>query len=156
MKTKTLINFIKNHSFFIYAIILPIIFFIILIIKNPGLFNSTKKQVHWHSPISYNLCWDTSQLKDSWQHWKVHWHDDSQAHIEWTIDTANRTETLWVFFKAANIVFSKTQIWKYKNGDKCKWSDIPWKVSVEINWKENFEFGNYILNDKDEIKILFK
>jgi len=153
MKKNKFLEFIKN-----YWLLILIVFWPIVIIVFMSLFSSpsTKQKVHWHMPISYNLCWDTTQLKDSWKHWKLHWHDDKQVHVEWVVDMENRNETLWAFFDAANIVFSKTQIWKYKNWDTCKWSNVLWKVSVMINWKENFEFRDYIMNDKDDIKVIFK
>jgi len=145
-------NFINNYWSLILIILSPIGFVILMDFLN---WPNTKQQVHWHMPISYDLCWNTTQLKDDWQHWKIHWHNDNQAHVEWIIDTENRKETLWVFFDSANIKFSQTQIWKYKNWDKCKWSSKKWKVSVIINWKTNLEFRNYILNDKDKIKVIF-
>lgn len=153
MKKNNIVEFVKDYGLLLWITVWPIILLILMGIFSP---TSTKEIVHWHMPISYNLCWDTTQLKDSWEHGTLHWHDDKQVHVEWVIDTENRNETLWWFFDTTNIAFSESQIWKYKNWDKCEWSNTPGKVSVLINGKENFEFRNYILNDKDEIKILFK
>lgn len=153
MKKNKIIEFIKEYGVLLLIIVLPIVLITAMIIfKDP----ITKKEVHWHMPISYDLCWDTTVLKDSWSHWILHWHDDEQIHIEWIIDTEKRAETLGGFFDSTNIIFSDTQIWKYKNWDKCEWSEKEWKVSVLINGKENKEYRNYILNDKDDIKIMFK
>jgi len=153
MKNNKFIEFIKDYWVLSLIIIGPILLIIIMWITSP---ETDIKRVHWHSEISYDLCWDTTQLKDSWQHWKIHWHDDWKAHIEWNIDMLNRSETLWRYMDLANISFSKNMIWKYKNWDKCEWSNKSGKVSVIVNWKENYDFRNYVLNNKDKIKIIFK
>ena len=153
MKKNKTIEFIKDHWALILLIGWPVILFIIIMISN---LSNTKTMVHWHIPISYDLCWDTRQLQDEWKHWKLHWHNDWKIHIEGVVDLENRTETLWDFFDSAGIPFSKTQIWKYKAWDKCPWSNKPWKVSVLINWKENFEFRKHILKKDENIKIIFK
>ena len=148
-----IIDFIKDYWVLTLLIWWPVVLFIIIMISN---ISNTKIMVHWHIPISYDLCWDTIQLKDEWEHWKIHWHNDWRIHIEWAVDLDNRTETLWNFFDSAGINFSKTQIWKYKNGDMCPWSDKPWKLKVLINWKENNEFRDHILQKDESIKVIFK
>ncbi len=158
---KKYINFLKEYGLLLIIALFFVMWIIWMLVGafiNPKQVKSTNgtQQVHWHMPISYNLCWDTSQLKDSGEHGKLHGHDDKQVHVEWFVNMDKRDETLWAFFKSANIPFSQTQIGKYKNGDTCSWSDTPWRVSVMINWQENTEFENYILNDKDTIKIIFK
>ncbi len=153
MKKNKIYNFLEEYWFLSLIIWWPIVLFIFMLIFSP---KAELKMVHWHMPISYDLCWDTRELNDEWKHWKIHWHNDWKIHIEWNVNMLNRTETLWKFMDSAKIPFSKTQIWKYKNGDNCPWSDKPWKVKVLINWKENNEFRNYVLNDKDKIKIIFK
>ena len=152
MKKNKIIEFIKDYWVLSLIVIWPILLLIIMWLTSP---KTDIRKVHWHSEISYDLCWDTTQLKDEWKHWKIHWHDDGKTHIEWSIDMLNRTETLWKFMDSANIPFSSTQIWKYKNWDICPWSEKPWKVSLEINWKINNEFRNFILNEWDKIKIIF-
>jgi len=153
MKKNKIIDFIKDYWILLLVILWPVLLLLIMWIVSP---ETDIKIVHWHSEISYDLCWDTTQLKDSWKHWKIHWHDDWKIHIEWNIDMLNRTETLWKFMDSANIPFSSTRIWKYKNGDKCPWSDKPWKVIMKVNWKENNEFRDFILWEGDKIKIIFK
>ncbi len=153
MKNNKFIEFIKEYWLFILVIGWPMVWSFVMFFQN----SSTEKvNVHWHIPISYDLCGDTTQLKDAWKDWKIHGHNDWRIHIEWVVDLKNRTETLWDFFDSANIPFSKTQIWKYKNGDKCPWSNVPWKVSVFVNWKENNEFRDYILQKDESIKVIFK
>ena len=155
MKKNNIIEFIKEYWILLGVIVWPLLIFIALFFVNPKI-SSDLKLVHWHMPLSYDLCWDTTQLKDWPEHWPLHWHDDGKIHMEWYVNPKKRTETLWKFFDADGIVFSKTQIQNYKNWDKCPWSNTPWKVSVIINWKPNFDFRDYILNDDDNIKIIFK
>jgi hypothetical protein len=153
MKKNNFLQNIKDYGLLYLIIGWPIIWVILIsIFSSP----SNKKQVHWHMPISYDLCWDTTELRDWPEHWSLHWHNDGKIHMEWIVDLNNNTNTLWKFFDLDWIKFSKTQIWKYKNWDKCEWSTTPWKVSVLVNWKENNQFRDYILNDEDEIKIIFK
>jgi len=153
-KNKT-IEFIKEYWILLLVIGWPVIWFIALMFINPKI-SSDLKQVHWHMPLSYDLCWDTTQLKDWPEHWALHWHNDGKIHMEWLVNPKKRTQTLWKFFDLDGIPFSKTKIWKYKNWDTCSGSNTPWKVSVIINWKPNFEFRDYILNDDDNIKVVFK
>ncbi len=152
---KKIIKFLKDYWILLLIVIVPVGWFAAMIVWREAP-SKTAQQVHWHMPLSYDLCWDTTQLKDSGEHWKMHGHDDNRAHIEGIVDAAKRNETLWKFFDSANITFSSTQIGKYKNWDVCPGSKKLWKVSVEINGKLNSEFRDYILNDKDEIKIIFK
>ena len=153
-------SFFKNHWLIIFVIFLPILLLIIIFLLKE---NWTKKTVHWHMPISYDLCWNTTNLKDSWDHWdfhfidgRSHWHNDWLIHVEWVIDYENRIETLQTFFDSANIEFSENGIQKYNNTYKCNGSNKTWKLILEVNWEENNQYGNYILNDKDIIKIIFK
>ncbi len=155
MKKNIVTKFMKDYWILFLIIFIPIWWFTVLLAVKEWPSLATKK-VHWHMPLSYDLCWDTTYLKDSGKHWKIHGHDDNRAHIEGIVDATKRNETLWKFFDSANIIFSSTQIGKYKNWDVCAWSKKLWKVSVEINGKLNTEFRDYILNDKDKIKIIFK
>ncbi len=158
---KKYIDFIKEYGLLLWVFWVPIVWIIWSLISavlwdpQPVILTG-KQQVHWHMPISYDLCGDTAQLQDSGKHGKLHGHNDGKIHVEWFIDANNRSETLWSFFQSANIPFSQNQIWKYKNGDTCPWSDTPWKVRVLVNGNENKDFENYILNDKDDIKVIFK
>ena len=152
MKNNKIISFFKDYGVLSLIIVWPIMLITIMWLTSP---DTDIKRVHWHSEVSYDLCGDTTQLKDSWEHWKIHWHDDWKAHIEWSVNMLNRTETLWSFMDIAKIPFSKTQIWKYKNWDKCEGSDKAWKVTMEVNWKLNNEYRDFILNQWDKIKIIF-
>ena len=155
MKNNKTLEFIKEYWILLLVIFIPVWWFAAMIVWN--IWKSwTMKQVHWHMPISYELCGNTTQLKDSGEHGKLHWHDDNKVHIEWIVNTEKRDETLGGFFDSANIAFSENQIGKYKSWDICPWSGTAWKVSVEINGKQNTEFREYILNDWDKIKIIFK
>ncbi len=154
MKKLKIIGFFRDYGILLSITIVPVFLFLGLVILKPAPMLGIK-QVHWHMPISYNLCGDKSQLKDSWQHGKLHGHDDNQVHVEWIVNSQDRVETLGLFFDAANINFSETQIGKYKNGDICPNSSNPWKLSVMINGEKNTDFRNYILNDKDIIEIVF-
>lgn len=154
MKLKQYIYFLKEYGLILAIFILPIVGFILMLILRAPAGNT--QQVHWHLPLSYELCWDTTQLSDSGQHGTLHGHDDNQIHVEWIVDLEKRTETLWWFFDAAKIPFSSTTIGTYTNGDTCEWSQTPWKLSVLINGKDIPDFRNYILNDEDEIKVIFQ
>ncbi|QFR39133.1 hypothetical protein A9Q91_02765 [Candidatus Gracilibacteria bacterium 28_42_T64] len=155
MKNNKHIKFIKEYGILLLIIIGPIVGFMTLLALK-GESSITAKQVHWHMPIAYDLCGNTTQLKDSGNHGILHGHDDAKIHIEGVIDTANRQETLGGFFDSANIVFSELQIAGFTNGDVCEGSNTPGKLRVEINGEENFDFRNFVLSDTDEIKIIFK
>lgn len=154
---KWTLDHIKEYWVLYLIIWLPIILLVLLtVFKTDRVSSNTTKNVHWHIPITYELCGDETQLKDSWNHGTLHGHDDAKIHVEGFVDSANRKETLGAFFDSANISFSENNIWSYINGNSCVWSENPWTLSVIINGIENFEYRNYMLNNKDEITVIFQ
>ncbi len=110
--------------------------------------------VHWHLPVSYELCGDTTQLPEAENHGSTHGHNDNIIHLEGTPTKATRL--LGNFFGAAEIPFGKTQIGDYKNGDTCPDSETAGTVRLLVNDVENRAFGDYILQEGDQIKIVFR
>ncbi|NDK09246.1 hypothetical protein GW846_00515 [Candidatus Gracilibacteria bacterium] len=152
---KKYITFIKDYGILLALVIIPIIWIILMIVFREPV-SGDSKQVHWHLPLSYNLCGDTKMIPDSGQHGILHGHDDDQIHVEGIVDMENRNETLGGYFDAANITFNENQIGEYQNGTRCEGSDNPGKLSVLVNGVENTEYRNYILNENDTVEIKFQ
>ena len=57
MKKNNIIYFIKEYGLLLSIVVLPIVLIISLIIFKSDI-PKTKQKVHWHMPISYDLCYD--------------------------------------------------------------------------------------------------
>ena len=112
--------------------------------------------VHWHIPISLDICGKKMDMPEGeGKHGLVHGHKDKQLHVEGQI-FKTKDVRLTKYFESVNIPFSSTQVSNLKNGDTCKGSSSPGKVTLLVNGVENFDFENYILKDGDEIVVSFE
>ncbi len=111
--------------------------------------------VHWHAPITYEICGEEVLFKEKEMHTLLHGHGDGKIHVEGIVPYEGASR-LALFFEATGIAFSRTQIGDRKNGDLCPGSTTPGKVRFYVNGKENFEFGDYVVKDADVIKVEFK
>ena len=116
---------------------------------------SSVPPVHWHIGVSYNLCGDTNQLAEKEDHSLLHGHQDGQIHVEGRIPSDNAIK-LGKFFDNIGIEFDTDRIAQYKNGDKCPESDTAGKVQLLVNGAENPEFREYVLQEGDNIEIVFQ
>jgi len=111
--------------------------------------------VHWHAPISYEICGEPFSPPERENHGLVHGHGDGRAHIEGRLSEPSNT-TLGKFMDAIGVPFSKTQFSKYKNGEKCPGKNRAAKVRVFVDGAENFQFRDLPLRDAENIKITFE
>ena len=113
------------------------------------------KPVHWHSPITYEVCGKSYTPKEKAEHGLVHGHSDGVAHVEGKI-TDEKNITLGKFMDSIGVKFSETEFATHKNGDICPGKTETGKVKMLVDGKENFDFRNHVLRDKETIKIIFE
>jgi len=113
------------------------------------------RAVHWHIPIAYNLCGNTSQLVERPNHSLIHGHSDKLVHVEGKIPSTKAIR-LGIFFDNIGMEFSRDRIGKYKNGDTCPNSNTPGQIKLFVNGKENTEFREYVLKRSNRIEVVFE
>jgi len=113
------------------------------------------KPVHWHAPISYEICGESFTPPEKKEHGLVHGHNDRMAHVEGKI-TDKKNITLGKFMDSIGVNFSETEFATYKNGDRCPDKNEPGKVRLLVAGQESSDFRNHVLKDKESIKIVFE
>lgn len=114
--------------------------------------------LHWHPKLIIMIDGKKQELPadigiSSTGHEEIHTHDkdakDDVVHMEMS-GTVTKDETkLGNFFRIWGKAFTATQILDKKNG-------IEGNVTMMVNGKENIEFGNYLMKDKDRIEIRYE
>ncbi len=112
-------------------------------------FEVPKRPIHWHPHLTIRI--DGKEMKIPKDigignvHYPIHTHEnDGVLHLENNRPT-KETLILGYFFKVWGKKFSKDCIFDYCT-DKGT-------LKMYVNGKENFEYQNYFLQDKDEIVI---
>lgn len=123
-------------------------------IKNPKE-HTNVENVHWHSPITYELCGEKVVMNEKQAHGLLHGHNDEIIHVEGAL-LVEKSIPVKGFFDAIGLPFSSTQIGEYKNGDVCPNSVLPGQVSFFVNGEPNFEYENYVLRENDIFLIKFE
>lgn len=108
---------------------------------------------HWHSPISYEICGEDYKFDEREAHGLLHGHEDNTIHVEGVIP-GDESIKLKNFFKTIGVEFNESQIGPYKNGDLCP-DGTPGKVKLLINGEENLEYGEWVIKDKANVKVIF-
>ncbi|MGB3921880.1 MAG: hypothetical protein WBL19_01175 [Minisyncoccia bacterium] len=126
----------------------------------------SEKAVHWHPELSVTIKGEKQpipanigigmqyagypQYDSMMMMANMHTHDDSGM-IHWEVMEGPVTKdevTLAVFFGIWGKTFNKDCIFEYCNG-------AGGTVKMLVNGKENTEFENYVVKDKDKIEIIF-
>ena len=117
----------------------------------------TETGLHWHPKV-------TITIKDKKQeipanlgigavHQKIHTHDqdakDGIIHMEIQGVVSKADTKLANFFRVWGKEFNSTTILDKKNSSEGT-------VKMTVNGKENTEFGNYLMKDKDDIEIRYE
>ncbi len=116
----------------------------------------TRSGLHWHTKLSIKIDGKKQEIPANIGigavHQKIHTHDDNKEgviHMEMNGLVTKDDTRLGNFFRIWGKKFSSTQIFDKKNSkDK--------KVKMIVNGKENKEFENYHMRDKDNIEISFE
>ncbi len=114
--------------------------------------------IHWHATPLIEICGEkkSTPVPLTNRHLGsnlLHTHEDSLIHIEGNVQSPEHI-TLGKFFDGIAVKFSETKIMNKTNGDLCNGN--KGKVKMLVNGKENFEFRNYVIKEKDVIKIIFE
>lgn len=112
-------------------------------------FEAPKGAIHWHPRLTIKIDGETylipANIGLSGGHRPIHTHEtDGTLHLENNRPT-KKTVTLGYFFEVWGQKLSKDCIFEYCT-DKGT-------LTMAVNGKENLEFENYFMQDKDQIKI---
>jgi hypothetical protein len=118
----------------------------------------SRNGLHWHPKLTIIIDGEKQELPadigiSGTGHEEIHTHDkdvkDDIVHMEMSgIVTKDETK-LGNFFRIWGKELSATQILDKKNG-------VDGNVTMMVNGKENKEFGNYLMKDKDRIEIRYE
>lgn len=125
--------------------------------KSPGSADSivARNGLHWHSTLSIDTLGENQAIPaglglERLPHNPMHTHDrDSVIHMEYSGLVRKTDLRLGNFFDIWGKKFNKDCIF-----DKC--SGPEGQLKMLVNGKENIEFDNYSMKDKDVIEIIFK
>lgn len=111
--------------------------------------------LHWHPKLKVTIKGKKQEIPAGLGlagqiHQKLHTHEkDGVIHMEMKgIVTKDETK-LGNFFRVWGKEFNSTQIFDKKNGEEGK-------VKITVNGKENKEFENYLMKDRDNIEIRYE
>lgn len=115
--------------------------------------------VHWHAKIHVFICGKEREFPggSAAQHVGtnlIHHHGDQTIHIEGVIPRKEDV-MLGEFFDAINVPFSSEEIFDSKNGNGCN-DGKENKVHLFVNEKENTEFRDALIHDKDTFEIRYE
>ena len=113
--------------------------------------------LHWHPRLAVYTNGEKQEFTDSIGlgavHQKMHTHTedykDGVVHMEMTGVVTKEQTRLGNFFRIWGKEFSSTQIFDKTNGPEGT-------VKMSVNGKENTDFENYEMKDKDLIEIRFE
>ncbi len=111
----------------------------------------SRSGIHWHPQVSISIKGKQQQIPANLGiggvHQPVHTHDTSgQLHVEIGGVVTRDNIKLNNFFK----------IWGKKLSSECVVDECGGKTIMLVNGKENKEFGNYLMKDKDNIEIRYE
>lgn len=156
---KTRKNLIKYSV--IGLVVLLIFYFLFNIFSKPKVESYTKDAVHWHAGLNVFICGEKidvpKELPQGEHHLGLpllHTHADGLIHIEGKI-WKKEDISLGAYMDAIGVPFGNDTIMGYKNDGMCNDGKAN-KVRMIVNGKENNEFRNYVVNDKDKIEIRYE
>ena len=143
-------------------VIVAVAIFLYLVTKlfsQPTTESYTKDAVHWHAQLDVYACGENKLMPapEGEHHLGLpllHTHSDRLIHIEGKI-WKKEDIMLGAYMDAIGIPFNDTQLLDYKNDGMCD-NGKPNKVRMIVNDKENFEFRNYVINNKDKIELRYE
>ncbi len=145
---------IRNWIIFILIFGLIVVGIYYLIKKDTDIDNSLnsevpKSAIHWHPHLTIRINGKEETIPANIGigrvHYPMHTHDtDGVIHME-NNRPAKKTVTLGYFFEVWGKTFNKACIFDYCTNKGT--------LKMYINSKENFEFEDYFMHDKDEILI---
>lgn len=112
--------------------------------------------LHWHSTLEIFINGKKQEIPENIgilpsKHEEIHTHEDATEgiiHMEMQgVVTKNETK-LGRFFQIWGKSFSSTRIFDNMNGEG--------EIKMLVNGKENRDFENYLMKDKDKIKIIYE
>lgn len=114
----------------------------------------SKNGLHWHPGLTITFNGQKQEIPADIGigavHQTIHTHDNSGTlHLEIPGLVKKEDVSLGRFFKIWGKQFSQNCIFDLCNGPKGK-------VIMLVNGKENTEFGNYLMQDKDKIEIKYE
>lgn len=114
----------------------------------------SKGGLHWHPELSISILGEKQKISANIglgiTEKYIHTHDSSGViHLEFPGRVLKNDIRLASFFDVWGKRFTKDCIF-----DKCRGSEGELKILV--NGKENNEFENYLMRDKDKIEIIFE
>ncbi len=110
--------------------------------------------IHWHPEIKISILGQKQEIPDNIGlgvvEKPIHTHDNTGViHLEFSGLVKKDDILLGKFFEVWGKKFSKDCIF-----DKC--NGFEGQIKMLINGKQNFEFENYLMKDKDKIEIIFE
>lgn len=114
----------------------------------------SRQGIHWHSDLSVKILGQYQDIPADIgigiTHRPIHTHDtDGVIHMELSGLVKEDNIRLGQFFEIWNKEFNKDCIL-----DKC--ADQEEELKMLVNGELNYEFENYIMQDKDKIEIVFE
>lgn len=114
----------------------------------------SRSGIHWHPQLSIYIKGKQQEIPKDFGigavHLPIHTHDSSGTlHLEMGGTVTRDKIKLGHFFQLWSKEFNSTQIFDKKNGEEGR-------VKMFVNGKENTEFENYLMKDKDNIEIRYE
>lgn len=114
----------------------------------------SKQGIHWHTDLTIKILGQYQDISANIgigiTHRPIHTHDpDGVIHMEFSGLVRKNDVRLNRFFEIWGKEFNKDCIF-----DQCNESDG--EVKMFVNEEPNFEFENYVMQDKDKIEIIFE
>lgn len=110
--------------------------------------------IHWHVNLSIKILGEEQKIPAGIglgvRELPIHTHEtDGVIHLEFSGRVTEDNLRLGEFFKIWGRTFNKDCIF-----DKCSGSEG--QVKMFVNGEQNFEFENYVMQDKDRIEIVYE
>lgn len=115
----------------------------------------SRNGLHWHSNLSIKILGETQDIPagiglEKLPHQPLHTHDrDNIIHMEYAGLVKNTDLRIGNFFNIWGKTFNQNCIF-----EKC--SGPEGQLRMLVNGKENLEFENYMMRDKDVIEIIYE
>lgn len=159
MRFKGAISLLKRGAIgLIVVVVIGVVWMVFKQSQLPTAEIVSRNGLHWHPKLSIIINGEKQELPaeigiSGTGHEEIHTHDkdakDDVLHMEMS-GTVTKDETkLGNFFRIWGKEFTTTQILDKKNG-------LEGNVTMMVNGKENKEFGNYLMKDKDNIEIRYE
>lgn len=114
----------------------------------------SRSPIHWHPELKIKILGEYQEIPANIGigivHQPIHTHEaDGVLHIEPTGAVRENDIKLRRFFEVWGKTFNENCVFEYCSGSEGQ-------LKMFVNGQENFDFGNYLMQDRDLIEIIFE